>query len=176
MVTFDDAKAAAEETRQRTRALAHATRALDAPQDTYQVLGALSPVLSSLSQAMAQLAQFHDQHAHHAATDRDVRNDGSTGDGARIVRLAAAELRDAADTLLLAEAQVDRAHQLNARLIWTPEQPEPPPPAATGERRREPTTAAVSRLGPSEPLASGPTQPEAPHLRGVNGHAAGMSR
>lgn len=174
MVTFDDAKAAAEETRQGTRALAHATRALDAPEDTYQVLGSLSPVLSSLSQAMAQLARFHDQHAHHAATDRDVRNDRGNADGTRIVRLLAAELRDAADTLLLAEAQADRAHQLSARLIWSPEPPEPPRNVAE-ERLRERINGAANRLGPREPLSPGATTRE-PQLRNINGRAPGMSR
>lgn len=175
MVSTDDAHAAAEETRSASRALADATRTIEKSQDTYQVLGALTPVMSALSRSLLQLARYHEEHSVRAATDIDIRPGGSLDDGARIALLAAAELRDAAESIVLAEAQVDRAHQLNSRLVWGAEPAELTSRAAESHLHAR-ISSAVSGLGPSEPLAPEPASSGAPDRRSLAERIAGIGR
>src|SRR5690349_4405649 len=60
MANFDDPRAAATESQQALRALAHATRAIDDPRDVYAILGDLSASAASLSQSLHQVAALHD--------------------------------------------------------------------------------------------------------------------
>lgn len=58
MPTFNDPIADADELREASRGLAHATRSLSDPTDVYAVLGALSSSLASMTQSLHQLGDF----------------------------------------------------------------------------------------------------------------------
>src|SRR3546814_18892496 len=62
MPPFDNPAADASEAEQALRGLAHATRRIDDPTQIYAVLGSLSRVTASLSQALHQLGSYHDHH------------------------------------------------------------------------------------------------------------------
>ncbi|MCR1785924.1 hypothetical protein KVF89_25540 [Nocardioides carbamazepini] len=61
MPTFTHPADDAAEAQQALRGLAHATRIVSDSSDIYRVLGALTDGLGSLSQALHQLAGFHDR-------------------------------------------------------------------------------------------------------------------
>ena len=60
MLTFEDPAADADEAQTALRALAHATRSIDGPRQTYSVLGSLTSSIASLRQSRHQLAALHD--------------------------------------------------------------------------------------------------------------------
>ena len=60
MPTFTNPAADADEVQEALRALAHATRAIDDPQQIYSVLGSLTSAVASMSQSLHQIASFHD--------------------------------------------------------------------------------------------------------------------
>ena len=60
MPTFQNPAADANEVQEALRALAHATQSIDDPRQIYSVLGSLTSAVASMSQAMHQLAAFHD--------------------------------------------------------------------------------------------------------------------
>lgn len=67
MPTFEDPKRDADELAETARTLAYATRVIDAPADTYEVLGALHLSFTRLQQSLTQLAAWHQAHREDAA-------------------------------------------------------------------------------------------------------------
>lgn len=73
MVTYSDPRADADAAREALRGLAHATRTIGEPGDTYAVLGSLSAGLASLGQSLDQLAEWHHRPDELDAFDTTVR-------------------------------------------------------------------------------------------------------
>jgi hypothetical protein len=120
---------AADVVREALRGLAHATRAILEPGDSYAVLGSLHAGLASLRQTVDQLADWHERHAPTAVT-LDVRELGSQV----AAEIAAAELCEAAALLERASGRISAAWSHNGRIVW---QPEPlGPPSSPGPLRR----------------------------------------
>lgn len=69
MPTFEDSSRDADELAEAARGLAYATRQVETPEDTYEVLGSLHLTLSRIQQGLQQLAAWHDRHSSFAATD-----------------------------------------------------------------------------------------------------------
>ena len=76
MPTFENPKQDADELGEAARGLAHATRHITHPPDTYETLGALHYALTSVQQSLNQLASWHHRHSAHAATDDGNRQAG----------------------------------------------------------------------------------------------------
>ncbi len=76
MPTFEDPSRDADELAEAARGLAYATRQIESPEDTYEVLGSLHLALSRVQQGLQQLAVWHDRHASFAATDDGDRAAG----------------------------------------------------------------------------------------------------
>ena len=113
---------AADAARSALRRLAHATRTIPEPGETYAMLGPLHAGMASLGQTLEQLADWHQRHAPVANT-ADPRQLGREV----AAELAAAELRDAASFLEAAFGRVAAAWSHNGRVVWQPV-PLPAPP------------------------------------------------
>jgi hypothetical protein len=113
MPTYENPAADASEAAEALRGLAHAGRVITDPNDTYQVLGALSGALMSLRQSLDQLADWHDRNAGYAATD-----DGDRDAGRRDATAASDYLRDAADRIQHAHRSLSEAFNHNGRIAW----------------------------------------------------------
>lgn len=119
MPNFDQPVTSARETSEAVRALAHATAKFgDQPGDTFDVLGDMLMIVSSVATIFQNLARVHDDHAEHAVTDDDV-HDGYAGRArahaaARYLRKAS---RDVADSYTSA----DFALATTSHLIWRPD-------------------------------------------------------
>jgi hypothetical protein len=124
-VSFEPAVPAADAAREALRVLAHATRAIPEPGDSYAVLGSLHASLASLRQTVDQLADFHERHAPTAVTS-GVRELGSQV----AAEIAAAQLREAAALLEQTSGRLSAAWSHNGRIVWQPEPPAPPSSAA----------------------------------------------
>jgi hypothetical protein len=116
MPTFEDPKADADELGQAARGLAYATRNVENPANTYEVLGSVHQALSGVQQSLRQLASWHDRHARHAATD-----DGDRAAGAEHavkaggwLTIAAAEVEQVLQLVMAAQSE-------NGRIAWHPE-------------------------------------------------------
>lgn len=75
MPPSDDPVANADELREAPRSLAHAMRSIDDARSSYAVFGSISSALTSLSQSLHQLGDFHDGLATRTARmngDRDA--------------------------------------------------------------------------------------------------------
>lgn len=83
------------------RSLAHSTRSVPAPEDSYALLGELTAITSHLWQVCEQLARWHAATARPAAVN------------------AASDLRDAADSMSVASSAVARAHSANGAIRWS---------------------------------------------------------
>lgn len=136
MVTFDDAAADAEAAGEALRGLAHASRVIGDPADTYAILGSLAAALASLGQSLDQLATWHDRNAGRAADDDDNHRAGRHHASA-----AAEHLRDAAAGIRRAQCAVDEAWNHNGRIAWQPDSPMDP-------ARREPARGQHPRALP----------------------------
>lgn len=115
MPSYENPAADASEAAEALRGLAHATRTFSDPGDSYRVLGSLSTALASLWQSLDQLAEWHDRNAVHAATD-----DGDQRAGRHEAATAAAELRDAADSIQHAHQSLNTAFSHSGRIAWQP--------------------------------------------------------
>lgn len=136
METFDDAAVDAEAAGEALRGLAHASRVIGDPADTYSILGALASALASLGQSLDQLATWHDRNAGRATDDHNNHRAG------RHHASAAAEyLRDAATGIRRAQGAVDEAWNHNGRIAWQPDFPMDP-------ARREPARGQHPRALP----------------------------
>ncbi|MBK0420258.1 hypothetical protein JD276_14585 [Leucobacter sp. CSA1] len=147
MPTFEDPKQDADELGEAARGLAHATRHITHPPDTYETLGALHYALTSVQQSLNQLASWHHSHSAHAATD-----DGNRQAGWEHAEKASGWLRLAGASLDHVVSLVMRAQTENGRIAWHPEPVAPAPDRDPGmaEALREREAA----LDP-EPPASG---------------------
>lgn len=99
------------------RHLAHSTRTVPSPPDSYTLLGELGMATTSLAQVAQQLARWHDnveEGVDH--TGQDERGDASA------TTIAADELRQAYAALALAAEHIASAHSANAVVRWTPRQ------------------------------------------------------
>lgn len=133
MPTFNDPIADADELREAARGLAHATRALTDPTEIYPVLGALSSSLASMAQSLHQLGDFHDGQATKTAR---VRDDPYNGRAASY--RVSWELHRAAEMLHQVGECVDRAHEIEAIIVYQASVPERPSP------RRAPPDVGLS--------------------------------
>ncbi len=115
MPTFTDPVADAADVYEAMRALAHASRVFDQPENMYGVLGDLLGSLRSLEQVLTQLATAHENMRDRAADD--------TGDhiaGTRDALATAGELRQAATLIGEAERRLDAASAAAGRIDWRP--------------------------------------------------------
>ena len=96
------------------RTLAHSTRDVPAPSESYSMLGELTATLADLQQVCRQLAAWH------ARVIDGVHYEGedSRGDGATGTVTASAELERAASALASAEAALRQAHSANGVVRW----------------------------------------------------------
>lgn len=124
MPTFQNPTADAAEASEALRGLAHATRLIEEPADTYAVLGDLLAGVRSLRQVLDQLATVHVSNQVRAYDDS-----GNQGAGAGHALAAAADLRQAAALLDGVHDQVDAAMGVSGRIAWRPAPSTPAPPA-----------------------------------------------
>lgn len=116
MPTFEDPKADADELRQAARGLAYATRNIDVPADSYEVLGSVQHALIGLHQSLQQLASWHLRYGQYAATDQGDRAAGH----AHAVETAA-QLTAAAMDVDRATDRVMAAWAENGHIAWQPD-------------------------------------------------------
>lgn len=105
-------RAVAAELEAAARTLAHSTRAVPNPADSYELLGELGATADHLAQVLAQLASWHD-----AAQDGTTYN-GEDGGRTGSPQAAAAELHAAARAVTEASQHISRAHAHNAVVRW----------------------------------------------------------
>lgn len=113
--TFEDPGRDADELAEAARGLAYATRQIETPEDTYDVLGSLHLTLSRVQQGLQQLAAWHDRHAPFAATD-----DGNRAAGHGHAVKASGWLTIAAASTEQVVQLVMKAHSENGRIAWQP--------------------------------------------------------
>ncbi|MDK9646455.1 hypothetical protein FAM15333_001740 [Propionibacterium freudenreichii] len=117
MPTFDDPRADAAEASAALRSLAHATRAMPEPADTYPVIGELLAGVRSLRQVLYQLGN-----AHLGNRERAYDDAGNHTAGSMAAALAADELHQAGVLLAAVEQHLDAASQHSGRIAWHPVQ------------------------------------------------------
>lgn len=144
MPTFEDPSRDADELAEAARGLAYATRQIETPEDTYEVLGSLHLALSRIQQGLQQLAAWHDRHASFAATD-----DGDRDAGREHAMKAGGWFSIAAASTEQVVQLVMKAHSENGRIAW---QPDPAPTRSAG--LAEALVEREAALEP-EPPASG---------------------
>lgn len=116
MPTFEDPSRDADELAEAARGLAYATRQIESPEDTYEVLGSLHLTLSRIKQGLQQLAAWHDRRASFAATD-----DGDRVAGHDHAVKAGGWLMIAAASTEQVVQLVMKAHSENGRIAWQPD-------------------------------------------------------
>ncbi|WP_416447044.1 hypothetical protein AB3K78_06970 [Leucobacter sp. HNU] len=115
MPTFTDPVTDAAEAYEAMRALAHASRTFDRPEDMYGVLGDLLGSVRSLEQVLTQIATVHENMRDRAADDA-----GDRATGVRDALATAGELRQAAALIGEAERRLDAASAAAGRIAWHP--------------------------------------------------------
>lgn len=106
--------AIAAELEEAARSLAHSTRDVPVPSDSYALLGELRATIDSLEEICRRLSAWHNKvvdGVHYAG--EDDRGDGATG-----TVTAAAELETAAGALNVASNALARAHSANGVVRW----------------------------------------------------------
>ncbi len=146
MPTYEDPAADATEAAEALRGLAHASRVITNPSDTYRVLGSLSTALASLQQSLDQLAVWHDRNLDRAATD-----DGDQQAGRYEATVARSHLWDAADRVKQARQTLNEAFSHNGRIAWQP-----------GTDRTRQSPSGPGRLAPPSAFGTGPASREGP--------------
>ncbi len=116
MPTFEDPKADADELGQAARGLAHATRNIETPADTYEVLCSLHQPLSGVPLSLHQSASWHARHAQFAAAD-----DGNRAAGQEHAHKASGWLTVAAASTEQVLQLVMAAQAENGRIAWQPD-------------------------------------------------------
>lgn len=113
MPTFTDPAADADEAQQAVRGLAHASRVIDDPRSIYPMLGALSSAMTSLSQALHQIASFH---------DADAPNAQWVSEGSATARTFAYqvswELHRAGEMMRQIADTIDHAHEAEGHIVY----------------------------------------------------------
>ena len=124
MPTFEDPAADADEVRTALRALAHATRSIDDPRQIYSVLGSLTSAVASMSQALHQVASFHDT----ANAGARVASDSHAGRAAGYQ--VSWELHRAGEILHQVSVSIAEAHNAEGHITYDRReiQPFPEPP------------------------------------------------
>lgn len=97
------------------RTLAHSTRDVPNPRDSYSMLGELGAIIDHVAQVCEQLASWHGR------VEDGKHYEGEDGGSTGSARAAADELTTAASALRLTSNHVNRAHSLNAVVRWYPE-------------------------------------------------------
>lgn len=120
MPTYVNPRVDADELREAARGLAHATRTTSDPTEIYPVLGALSVSLSSMSQSLHQLGASRDHTTHTAHVDGDPH------EGRAAAYRVVWELHRAAEMLRQVAECVDRAHEIEATIAYSPNTPDRP--------------------------------------------------
>lgn len=105
----------ADEVEAAARQLAHSTRSVPSPPDSYVLLGALGATTMSLAQVVQQLARWHDN----AVEGVEHLGEDENGDGSGTAT-AAKELRQAAEALVVAADHIAAAHSANGVVRWKP--------------------------------------------------------
>ncbi len=107
-------RAIAAELAEVARTLAHSTRDVPVPSESYNMLGELTATLADLEQVCRQLAAWHER----VIDGVHYEGEDSHGDGATGTVTAAAELERAATALASAEAALRQAHSANGVVRW----------------------------------------------------------
>lgn len=109
--------AIAAELSEAARALAHSTRQIPRPSDSYALLGELAAAQRSLAQVYEQLATWHSEVQHGVHHDGEDPSGGSYGAGGATVRVGSL-LGEAAQRAGLAEDSLREAHSVNGVIRW----------------------------------------------------------
>lgn len=144
-VPLHDPRAHAEHAARALRDLAHTSRSLDHPADTYPILGELLAGVRRLQQVLDQLADAHLTHRPLAATD-----DGDAAAGRQFALYAGDELRHAARSVRQAEIALDAAVTHSGRIAWRTPDPATPRIRPTSTIRRLDTTRPLHQLAPPD--------------------------
>lgn len=104
----------AAEVEQAARTLAHSTRAVPVPSDSYGLLGELHATTSHLAQVCQQLGRWHA-----TARDQGHMHDPTDQAAAASATMAADALEKASASLEAATQQIMAAHSANAPIRWT---------------------------------------------------------
>lgn len=150
MPTFENPNQDADELAEAARGLAYATRHIETPADTYDVLGSLHLTLSRVQQGLQQLAAWHQRHAPFAATDN-----GNRAAGHDHAITGAAWLATAAESVEDATRQVMAAHSENGRIAWHPTRHIPTAP----HQRAALSEALAERAAALDPPPASDTHP-----------------
>lgn len=102
----------AAEIEELTRTLAHSTRDVPHPCDSYRMLGELGAIIDHIAQVCAQLGSWHARVENHKHFEGE--ESGTIGSA----RKAADELTTAANALKLASRHTHHAHVLNSVVRW----------------------------------------------------------
>lgn len=97
-----------------TRSLAHSTRDVPNPTDSYRLLGELSSTVDHLEQTSRQLAAWHRR----VVDGQHYRGEDENGDGVTGTLEAAEQLGVAAAALEHASAALHAAHAANSVVRW----------------------------------------------------------
>ena len=104
----------AEELEETARTLAHSTRTVPSPTDSYRLLAELARTTDHLQQTVRQLSAWH-----RAVQDgREYAGEDERGDGVTGTLEAAAQLEAAADALDHAGEALRAAHTANGVVRW----------------------------------------------------------
>ncbi len=104
----------ASEVEQSARTLAHSTRDVPTPSDSYALLGELGATVDHLEQVCRQLSQWHAA----AREPEHFEGEDARGDGTGTAT-AAAQLDSASAALATASAALMRAHAANGVVRWS---------------------------------------------------------
>ncbi|WP_348542271.1 hypothetical protein [Dietzia kunjamensis] len=105
----------ADEVEAAARQLAHSTRNVPNPPDSYALLGSLGASARHLAQVAAQLSRWHDRVTE--GTEHVGEDDRGDGTG---IDTAATALRQAAAALHGAARHIESAHSANGVVRWVP--------------------------------------------------------
>src|SRR5690625_4671046 len=103
-----------QELEAQARALAHSTRAIPNPPDSYDMLAELGAALSAIEQVAQQIGWWHRE----VVDGEHYQGEDERGDGATSTIAAAAALDRAAAALHAASTAVSDAHSANGVVRW----------------------------------------------------------
>ncbi len=105
----------AREAEELLRTLAHSTRAVPNPQDSYPLLGELVAMVDHLTQVTRQLAHWH------AGTEDGTHYAGEDGGTTGSTHAAGNALNEARQALRTASEAISKAYTANGVVRWYPE-------------------------------------------------------
>lgn len=104
----------ARELEDQARTLAHSTRNVPTPPDSYALLGELRATVEALGQVCRQLGTWH----HQVVDGVHYQGEDSRGDGVTGTLAAAVELEKAGRALAAGAAAIAAAHSANGVVRW----------------------------------------------------------